>query len=318
MVSIVKVAASISICEDGAVKISPDAPDKVRVPDDVEKFEAAAASIVILLFTSISIFCSEVITASVPVVCKLRFELATVKLEVFPDWIFTSPIKFIPFAPERVRIPLETVKLLFPVESIATPLVPAFISIPPVVLLFVNEIAVAVSLLLKIEIVPFVVEVPPLIVILFPISNLFSLPAVNDIRLSWKRIWVSSSSLWYKYSLNPASPFTSSVYVGVVVAIPNFDWWTAKLLFPSKFTINLSSVVNSIKPVLAALYILEPDDISSQIAPEYTSKLDISELNLILPDIGFDGLSEVVPEGNPTWEVPKSFIFPKLSIETPG
>ena len=45
VVSIVKVVESISICEDGAARMSPDAPDNVREPDEVVILEAAAASI---------------------------------------------------------------------------------------------------------------------------------------------------------------------------------------------------------------------------------------------------------------------------------
>ena len=45
VVSIVRVAESISICEDGAAKIRPSVPDSLREPDEVVILEAAAASI---------------------------------------------------------------------------------------------------------------------------------------------------------------------------------------------------------------------------------------------------------------------------------
>ena len=106
VVSIVKVEESISIWDDGAAKISPDAPERVSAPEDVVKFEDAAASIETEEVVSI-VRVSESISIGDDVAVK-----------VSPD------------APERVKVPDEEVKLEFPVEVMEIPFEPEFNVIP--------------------------------------------------------------------------------------------------------------------------------------------------------------------------------------------
>ena len=106
VVSIVRVAESISICEDGAAKIRPSAPDSIKEPDDVVILEAAAASIE-----------TEEVVSIVRVAESISIG-DDVAVKVSPD------------APERVKLPEEEVKLEFPVEVIETPFEPEFKVIP--------------------------------------------------------------------------------------------------------------------------------------------------------------------------------------------